>query len=61
MSDERSTNHKIADLIKEQTYDERMELAEWLITALDDVDTPTKDWMAGLLGDWADAFIEEVE
>ena len=29
MTDPRTTNQKIADLIKEQTYDERIEMAEW--------------------------------
>lgn len=58
---EKTTNQKIADLLFEQTYDERMEMArflsgaaiEWTLEhSVQDIDD---DYFATLLGSWAEA------
>lgn len=66
MSDIRPTNQKIADLLQQQTYDERMELAAWFSDSLNDQKTdmgPEEGFMssdiAGLFGAWAEGELEE--
>ena len=57
---------KVAKAIKDLTYDETMEMAEWFShwTAIDDngedmLPTINRDTMAANLSDWADNVIED--
>lgn len=68
MIDFQPTNEKIAALLQQQTYDERMEMSEWLRTVLIDVtaDLPAggyieADTIASLLSNWAEAELEAAE
>lgn len=63
----KTTNGKIADLLYEQTYDERMEMAKYLSGAavewverhpVTDADSIDDDYFATLLGSWAESALE---
>lgn len=68
MIDFTSTNVKIAELLQQQTYAERMEMAEWFRDALNDqkadmdldVGFEASD-IASLFSIWAEAETEEAE
>jgi hypothetical protein len=59
------TNAKIADLLKAQTWGERMELAKYIAEAAQDwastsgVDTINDEYFAQLLDSWADSVIDD--
>ena len=63
MNDPRTTNQKIADLLKEQTYDERIAMAEWFRDVASDAEAGTMDadWFAFNLGSWAEAEIDAID
>lgn len=68
MTDFRPTNEKIAELLGEQTYDERVEMAQWLQNALNDqrADLAPEDGftvadIADLLKFWAEEVIANGE
>jgi hypothetical protein len=52
-----TTNEKIAQLLQEQTYDERMEMAAWLSNTASDAKADSTemdaDWFASALKYWA--------
>lgn len=64
---DKTTNQKIADLLCEQTYDERMEMAKYLSEAAQDWASEANggltmidaDYFAFLLGSWAESEPEE--
>lgn len=66
----KTTNGKIADLLYEQTYDERMEMAKYLSDAamdwvavhpIDGDDTIDSDYFAALIGSYAESAEENDE
>jgi hypothetical protein len=62
VTDLRITNEKIAELLQQQTYNERMEMARWLRDPItDQPEEITTDFLAELIGLWADAELEEAE
>ena len=61
MTDFRYTNEKIAELLQQQTYDERMEMAQWLTSVLNDAKSDMNAeegfadaTIARLIGGWAE-------
>jgi hypothetical protein len=61
VTDFRDTNVKIAELLQQQTYDERMEMAQWLVSVLNDIKADmgneegfSADDIARLVGSWAE-------
>lgn len=60
MSDDLTTNEKIAQLLKEQTYDERIEMAIWFRDVAADAEAGTMDadWFAFNLGSWAEGELD---
>jgi len=62
MSDFRPTNEKIAELLQQQTYDERVEMARLLTDQIVDIgDDLDADAVARILGNWAEAELEAAE
>ncbi len=68
MTDFRPTNEKIAELLQQQTYDERMEMAEWFRNVLIDIigdladgESIEADTIASLLSNWVEAEMENAE
>lgn len=59
---ENPTNLQIAELLKKQTYDERMEMASWFRDVADDAKTDDKeldsDLFAFWFGSWAESEVE---
>lgn len=60
-----STNEKLAELLQQQTYDERMEMAEWFRDTMADLMADLKEWefiqadaVASLLSNWAEYELE---
>lgn len=66
---DKTTNEKIADLLYEQTYDERVEMAKYLSEAAQDWASEDNggltmidaDYFASLLGSWAESALEPEE
>jgi hypothetical protein len=62
MSEHTKTNDKIALLLREQTYEERMEMTAWLsnvtLDATIDKRELDSDWFASTLQLWADNQLE---
>ncbi|MDC9825638.1 hypothetical protein PRN20_18040 [Devosia sp. ZB163] len=65
MSKDDPTNLQIAELLKKQTYDERMEIAEWFADLVRDgvgeKSDMNSDWFASVLGGWAEQEIDGSE
>ena len=57
-------NEQIAKLLKEQTYDERREMAQWFRDAVadrDEAEPMDADWFAFTIGSWADNELPDEE
>lgn len=65
MGTDNPTNLQIAELLKKQTYDERMEMAQWFRDVAADAETDGRDldhYLFGFwLGEWAEQEIDGYE
>jgi len=53
------TNLQIAELLKKQTYDERMEMAQWFRDVAADAKTDGRELDDDLFGFWLGAWAEQ--
>jgi len=62
---DKTTNEQIAELLAEQTYDERMAMAKWFCDALDDMsegERTERGAFADLIGYWSEnTLIDEAQ
>ncbi len=58
-----TTNQMIAELLKHQTYDERIEMAAWFRDVAADAEQGSMDadWFAFNIGSWAEAVLEAMD